>query len=53
MTTENLLALFIQELSTALFVLMIMGLMTFCRLPEKPRKLPVRQDIEIRTIPEV
>jgi hypothetical protein len=53
MTTENLLALFIQELSTALLVLMIMGLMTFCKPPEKPRKSPVREGIEIRTIPEV
>jgi len=30
-----------------------MGLITFCKPLEKPRVLPVREDIDIKTKPEV
>jgi len=43
----------IQVAITFLLVLMIMGLITFCKPLDKPRELPVRKDIEIRTMPEV
>jgi hypothetical protein len=32
---------------------MIMGLITFFKPLDKPRVLPVREDIEIKTMPEV
>ncbi|MBA7621578.1 Sodium/glucose cotransporter [subsurface metagenome] len=43
----------IQVAITFQLVLMIMGLITFCKPLDKPRELPVREDIEIRTMPEV
>jgi SSS family solute:Na+ symporter len=43
----------IQVAITFQLVLMIMGLITFFKPLEKPRVLPVREDIEIRTMPEV
>jgi SSS family solute:Na+ symporter len=43
----------IQVAITFQLVLMIMGLITFCKPLDKPRQLPVRKDIEIRTAPEV
>jgi SSS family solute:Na+ symporter len=43
----------IQVAITFLLVLMIMGIITFCKPLDKPRELPVREDIEIRTMPEV
>jgi SSS family solute:Na+ symporter len=43
----------IQVAITFLLVLIIMGLITLCKPLGKPRELPVRGDIEIRTMPEV
>ena len=43
----------IQGAITLQLVLMIMGLITFFKPLDKPRELPVREDIEIRTTPEV
>ena len=43
----------IQVAITFQLVLMVMGLITFCKPLDKPRELPVREDIEIRTRPEV
>lgn len=43
----------IQVAITFQFVLMIMGLITFFKPLDKPRALPVREDIEIKTMPEV
>jgi len=34
-------------------VIVVMGLITFIKPLEEPRKLPVREDIEIKTAPEV
>jgi uncharacterized sodium:solute symporter family permease YidK len=42
----------IQVAITFLLVLMIMGLITFCKPLDKPRELPVREDINIGTTPE-
>jgi SSS family solute:Na+ symporter len=39
--------------ATFQILLMIMGLMTFFRPLEKPRALPVREDIEVKSRPEV
>ena len=43
----------IQVAVTFLLVLFIMGLITLCSPLEKPRELPVRDDIEIKTEPVV
>jgi len=43
----------IQVAIAFLLVLIIMGLITFCKPLDKPRELPVREDIEIKTKPEV
>jgi SSS family solute:Na+ symporter len=43
----------IQVAITFLLVLMIMGIITFCKPLDTPRELPVRENIEIRTMPEV
>ena len=43
----------IQVAVTFQLVLLIMGLITFCWPLEKPRELPVREDIEIKTEPIV
>jgi len=43
----------IQVALTFNLVLVIMGLITFIKPLETPRKLPVREDIEIKTAPEV
>ena len=43
----------IQVAVAFLLVLMIMGLITFFKPLDKPKELPVREDIEIRTTPEV
>jgi SSS family solute:Na+ symporter len=43
----------IQVAITFLLVLIIMGLITLCKPLDKPRVLPVREDIEIKTMPEV
>ena len=43
----------IQVAITFQLVLMIMGLITFFKPLDKPRVLPVREDIEIKTMPEV
>jgi len=43
----------IQVAIAFLLVLMIMGLITFFKPLDKPKELPVREDIEIRTTPEV
>ncbi|MCF7973261.1 MAG: solute:sodium symporter family transporter [Phycisphaerae bacterium] len=43
----------IQVGVTFQLVLLIMGLITFCRPLDKPKDLPVREDIEIETAPEV
>jgi uncharacterized sodium:solute symporter family permease YidK len=43
----------IQVAVTFQLLLMIMGLITFWKPLEKPRELPERKEIEIRTAPEV
>lgn len=43
----------IQVAATFQIVLMIMGLITFCKPLDKPRELPVRKDMDIKTSPEV
>lgn len=43
----------IQVAVTFQLVLMIMGLITFCKPLDKPRELPVRKDMEIKTMPQV
>jgi len=43
----------IQVAIAFLLVLMIMGLITFFKPLDKPKELPVREDIDIRTTPEV
>ena len=43
----------IQVAITFLLVLIIMVLITFFKPLDKPRQLPVREDIEIKTMPEV
>ena len=43
----------IQVAIAFLLVLIIMGLITFFKPLDKPRELPVREDIEIKTMPEV
>jgi len=43
----------IQVAVAFLLVLMIMGLITFFKPLDKPKELPVREDIEIKTMPEV
>jgi SSS family solute:Na+ symporter len=43
----------IQVAVTFQLVLLIMGLITFCAPLEKPRELPVRKDMEIKTEPLV
>ena len=43
----------IQVAATFQLVLVIMGLITFCKPLDKPRELPVREDMEIKTKPEV
>ncbi len=43
----------IQVAATFQIVIMIMGLITFCKPLDKPRELPVRKDMDIKTAPEV
>ena len=43
----------IQVAITFQLVLMIMGLITFWKPLDKPRELPVREGVEIKTAPEV
>jgi len=43
----------IQVAATFQLVLVIMGLITFCKPLDKPKELPVRGDMEIKTAPEV
>ncbi|MHC4693897.1 MAG: sodium:solute symporter family transporter [Planctomycetota bacterium] len=43
----------IQVAITFLLLLIIMGLITFFKPLDKPKELPVREDIEIKTMPEV
>lgn len=43
----------IQVAVTFQLVLLIMGLITFCKPLERPRPLPVREDMEIKTEPVV
>ncbi len=43
----------VQVAATFQLVLMIMGLITLWKPLEEPRKLPVREDIEVKTTPEV
>ncbi len=43
----------IQVAITFLLVVVIMGLITLLKPLDKPRQLPIREDIEIKTMPEV
>jgi SSS family solute:Na+ symporter len=43
----------IQVAITFQLVLMIMGLITFCKPLKEPKELPVREDMDIKTKPEV
>ncbi|OHB73884.1 MAG: hypothetical protein A2Z25_09985 [Planctomycetes bacterium RBG_16_55_9] len=43
----------IQVAVTFQLVLMIMGLITFCKPLDKPKELPVRRDMDVETKPEV
>ena len=43
----------IQVAITFQLVLMIMGLITFCKPLDEPKELPVREDMEAKTKPEV
>jgi len=43
----------IQVAVTFQLVLMIMGLITFCKPLDKPKELPVREGMDVRTSPEV
>ncbi len=43
----------IQVAATFQLVLMLMGLITLWKPLEEPRKLPVREDIEVKTMPSV
>ncbi len=43
----------VQVAATFQLVLLIMALITFCKPLQKPRELPVREDIDITTAPEV
>lgn len=43
----------IQVAVTFQLVLLIMGLMTFCKPLDEPKVLPVREDIDVTTSPEV